>query len=129
MHVRADFQIFAHGEIRKNRATFRHERDPRPRRIFDRELRRIFIFIRERSFDERQQARDRFQRRRFARAVRTDERDDLSPIHVQRNSFERLDGAVANTRIFHFEQMTRSQIGLFSRGMVKLHEAFPNTSR
>ena len=101
--VRAETEVLPDGELDERAAALRHVRDAEPRG-------RLGAAARERLSRELERAgaphgaRDRAQRRRLARAVRAEDRDDLPFVHRQADPAKGLHLAIARIDVAEFEQ-------------------------
>ena len=99
---RAQFEILPNGETRKNPAPFRHMTDARVHNSLRRPARDALTAEVYLPFGAQQSADDA-QRRRLARAVGADQRDDLTLAHGQRKLVERAHAAVVGVNVLQFE--------------------------
>ena len=88
---RADAQVFEHRHARKNASSFRRVRDPEPHDLEGRQKRDVASLEHDTAAPRPRVAADRHQQRRFAGAVRADDRDDLASADLQIDALQGLD--------------------------------------
>src|SRR5581483_9561720 len=92
------------GHAREELAALRRLRDPELHDLVRRVMGDVAAAEGDRALARMVQPVDRAQRRRLARAVRADERDDLAVAHLDRDALQRLDRAVVRLDVAHLEE-------------------------
>jgi hypothetical protein len=129
MEERAELEVLAHGEVREDRAALGHERHAAGDHVLGRELRDVVARVLDRAGGEGQEAHDALQRRRLARAVGADHRDDLARLHVERDAAQRLDSAVPDLHAVEAqERRALGQRSFRARRVGDAHQAFSSAS-
>jgi len=100
----AQFQVLAHGHAREHAPALRRVTDAQAHDRMRSAAAQILAVKEDASRGRADEAADRAQRRRLARAVGTDERDDLAFVDVQRDAGERGDASVPRDQVLDFEQ-------------------------
>ena len=101
--VGAHFQILGHAHLRENMPAFRHVRQLQGDNFAGRGVKQVVTVKNDASGGRLLKPRDGAERRRLARAVRTDQRDNLAVSNLQGNAAQRLHRAVIYTQILHLK--------------------------
>src|SRR5581483_3776866 len=102
-------------------ALFGTQGDAEPRDAIRREPDRLDAFERDRARAPRDDAHDRFERRRLADAVAAEQRHDLARAHLEIDAVQDVGFAVPGVEALHLEER--------SAGNRLSHDLFPGTPR
>src|SRR5215217_3049773 len=102
--VRPQHQVLEHRHAREDMPTLGRVRHAHRDDLLRRRLRDLAIVEADRTLARRCETRDRAQRGGFAGAVRADQRDALTVLHLDRDALEGLDVAVERVHILDLEQ-------------------------
>ena len=103
-HERAEGEVLVDGQIRENAATFRAVAHTQPDDLVGLEAGDRLAIEQHLSGRGPDHAGNGAERRRLARAVATDERQDLPLLDRQIDPVQGLDGPVSDAQILHFQQ-------------------------
>ena len=98
--VRAHLQVLLHGQAAEHAAALRHLRQAQADDLVRLHLADGLAAVVDLAALQLQQTGDRVHRRGLARAVRTDQGDDLALIDMERNVLDGVDRAIVNIDIF-----------------------------
>lgn len=94
---RAQFKVDRDGLVNKNLPAFRYLAQSRTRDPFGRRMAYVLILKSDRAGLRTIDARDRFEQRRLASAVRADDRDNFAGVDLDRNAIERANRSVGKS--------------------------------
>ena len=102
--IRADLQVFKDGEVGEHAPPLRHQCDAAFHHLLRIHAGDVLAVVEDRAAFDRNDAGDGAKRGGFAGAVRADQSDDLALVYAEGNALERLDTAVADHQVLHFQQ-------------------------
>src|SRR5215217_3281320 len=113
--VRPQHQVLEHRHAREDMPTLGRVRHAHRDDLLRRRLRDLAIVEADRTLARRCETRDRAQRGGFAGAVRADQRDALTVLHLDRDALEGLDVPVEGMDILDLEQRHQSDSACLPR--------------
>ncbi len=107
LHLRRQKQIFLHVEAGENAAFFRAERDPHFGDAIGIGADRFLVLETDRALPFADNSHDRFERRRLAGAVASEQRDDLARAHVEIDAVEDVRFAIPGLQPVDMREVRR----------------------